>query len=259
MTRARHRNDWYYPISDDATFEVEFEALIVQNAGLLRPDAIILPFKETIFADDLAPRRADLVLIDTSYRFWWVIEVELVGHSLENHVLPQVRTFVEGRYGEPHISALLKAEPLLDSDRLRAMVRSNHPEIVVISNRHDIRWEAALKNEGVSFCVINIFRSDTNRDIFIVGEGLPHPSSECLTNIVPAKSLPGMYRVIAPGSLDLAGRKTIGMEFGGKQILFKIYETAKDWYIVPENFRMGTKSYSIFLDGNRMELREKEG
>lgn len=259
MNKARHRNDWYHLLSDDANFEAEFEALIVQNAALLRPDAVVIPFRETILADDLPPRRADLALIDAQYRFWWVIEVELVGHNLNHHVLPQVRTFVEGRYGSAHIAAMMKADPSLDGDRLGDMVRAKQPDVVVISNRHDSQWEIALRNEDVHFCVMNIFRSENNRDIFLIGDGLPHPASECLTDIVAAKNLPGFYRIAAPGSLDLSKKKSLMLDYRGKPLSFTVYQTATDWFLIPNDSRIRSRAYSIFLDSGRFELRERDG
>lgn len=129
---------------------------------------------------------------------------------------------------------------------------------MVVSNRHDPRWETALQNEGVSFCVINIFRSDTNRDIFVIDGTLPHPISECLTDIVAAKNLPGMYRVVSPGSLALAGKKAVVVDFRGKPLSFEVYETAADWFLLPNDDRIRARAYSIFVDNGRMDLRERD-
>jgi hypothetical protein len=96
MARVKFKNEWFYPVSENAFFETELEALVVQNGGLLKEGAFVLPFKATVTAPGLPPKQPDLALIDPLYRYWWVIEVELIGHSLHGHVIPQIQTFVEG-------------------------------------------------------------------------------------------------------------------------------------------------------------------
>ena len=85
--------------------------------------------------------RRDLALIDPQYRYWWVIEVELIGHSLQGHVIPQVRTFVEGRYDKTHAAALAKRSKKLDPQKLAAMMLGEAPNVVVISNRVEASCE----------------------------------------------------------------------------------------------------------------------
>ena len=115
-------------LTPKAFFESEFEAVILQNVHLLCPNAILVPFKQTVFVSEYESKRPDLALIDLDYRFWWVIEVELASHSLSGHVVPQTRVLLEGRYGTEHIDALLRQKPSLDRDRLEGHDARGAPE-----------------------------------------------------------------------------------------------------------------------------------
>src|SRR5215212_6983126 len=102
MARVRFGGHWFPEISPKALYETEFEAVFMQNADLLRRDATVVPFKQTVYSAPFESARADLALVDNEYREWWVIELELIHHDLSGHVLPQVRTLAEGRYGLEH-------------------------------------------------------------------------------------------------------------------------------------------------------------
>src|SRR5689334_16688900 len=61
--------------------------------------------------------RPDLALVAKDLSHWFVIEVELISHSLEGHVLPQVRTF---RYGEPQRDCISVLSDALTLDRFQS-------------------------------------------------------------------------------------------------------------------------------------------
>jgi hypothetical protein len=248
MSRARYSKDWFYLLSDNALFEAEFENLVVQHAELLRSDAIVVPFKEIVEADGLPSRKPDLALIDRSYRFWWVIEVELIGHALDGHVLPQVQTFVEGRYGVRHASALLRASEELNEERLRAMMMGEQPRVVVISNRHDPQWDRSISNAGASLAVLKVFRSGQNRDIFVVDGNLPDHRGDCLSEIVAIRGLPSMFRIISPGALPKTADKKFSIKVDGRATTWSLMETAKDWFLSPVDVRLPGLRYWIYAD-----------
>jgi hypothetical protein len=248
MSRARYSKDWFYLLSDNALFETEFENLVVQHAEMLRSDAIVVPFKEIIEADGLPSRRADLALVDLRYRFWWVIEVELIGHALEGHVLPQVQTFVEGRYGVSHAAALLRGSAELDETRLRTMMMGEQPRVVVISNRHDPHWDRSITNAGASLAVLKVFRSDQNRDIFVIDGNLPDHVGDCLSDIIAVRGLPSMFRIVSPGALPQPCENKFLIQVDGRTTTWSLMETAKDWFLSPVDVRLTGLSYSLYAD-----------
>lgn len=234
MARLRHKDEWFIEIDPQAFFETEFEAVILQNVHLLCPNATLVPFKQTVFSSEFESKRADLALIDNDYRFWWVIEVELAHHSLASHVIPQTRVLVDGRYGDEHIDALLRADPSLDRNRLDAMMRGESPRVVVVSNRFDERWERELATIGVSYSVFNVFRSTLNNDIFLFDGHLPEESGDQLTVLTPAKGIPRFFRVHSPGALPIATGEAVQMLVNGRQTSWRRIDTKNQCYLAVE-------------------------
>lgn len=91
---------------------------------------------------------------------WFIIEVELVSHSLDGHVLPQIRTF---RYGQPQsdcISVLTKAlskEPGQIHTFLSLIPRT----VAVITNKRHRDWEIAFNSLQVQMLTVSAFNSPT--------------------------------------------------------------------------------------------------
>jgi hypothetical protein len=258
MTRVRFRDEWFYLISDNALFETELEKLIIQNADLLREGSWVLPFKTTVTAPGLEPRQPDLALIDSSYRYWWVIEVELVGHSLHGHVIPQIRTFVEGIYGEPHLVALLKQSTDLDPKKLHAMMLGEPPAVVVISNRLDRRWQDSLSKWGASFVALNVFRSDKNRDIFVLDGDLPDSPLDCLTQLSPTK-IDRMFRVHSPAPLREHGSRSVTILVNDQATIWTIMPTSTDCFAFSplEVELVPNRSYGIYeTEDGKLSLGE---
>jgi len=80
-----------------------------QGTGLRVPHYRCIPFRAD-FSFDNQVKRSDLALVHQSLSHWFVVEIELVSHSLMGHVVPQVRCF---RYGEPFS---IVREPLVRGD-----------------------------------------------------------------------------------------------------------------------------------------------
>jgi hypothetical protein len=234
MARLRHKDEWFIEIDPLAFFETEFEGVILQNVHLLHPDAILLPFKQTVFSSEYESKKPDLALIDRDYRFWWVIEVELASHSLSSHVIPQTRVLVDGRYGDEHISALLRASPELDRDRLESMMRGEPPRVVVISNRYDPRWDRELAAIGVAYSVFNVFRSTLNNDIFLFDGSLPQEAGHHVSIITPAKGIPRFFRVHSPGALPVQPGEIVGMLVDDRQTTWRRIDIKNECYLAIE-------------------------
>jgi hypothetical protein len=231
MARLRHKDEWFIEIDPQAFFETEFEAVILQNVHLLHPNAILLPFKQTVFSSEYESKKPDLALIDLEYRFWWVIEVELASHSLASHVVPQTRVLVEGHYGDEHVDALLRADPGLDRARLESMMRGEPPRIVVISNRYDARWDRELATIGVAYSVFNVFRSTLNNDIFLFDGSLPQEAGDQVTVITPAKGIPRFFRVHSPGALPVGSGEIIPILVEGRRTIWRRIDIKNQCYL----------------------------
>jgi hypothetical protein len=106
---------------------------------------------------------ADLALIHKSLSHWFVIEVELAGHSLHRHVLPQVRCF---RYGEPEhscIRSLTRAFPSLTEQQAESILTHVPRFVAVVGNIKDPEWDMALSGLDVQYLIVSIYRNRSGK------------------------------------------------------------------------------------------------
>ena len=97
----------------DAARETEFELIVAKALMCIYPAYHCFPFGGTFKLEDNISR-PDIALVAKDMSHWFVIEVELVSHSLDGHVLPQIRTF---RYGEPQPDCISVLSRELSMDR----------------------------------------------------------------------------------------------------------------------------------------------
>lgn len=141
----------------DAALETEFEYIVAKALMCIYPSYQCITFGGTFKLEDNI-HRPDLALIAKDLSHWFVIEVELVSHSLDGHVLPQVRTF---RYGEPQpdcISVLAKALSL-DRAQIKTFLLTVPRCVAVIANRRHRDWEIALRSLEVQLLTVSAFNS----------------------------------------------------------------------------------------------------
>ena len=87
------RGEWFDPQTRSGTLsETEFERLVVQQAPYLFPNHILVKYRLDVISDDYV-RRPDFALIHREYKGGGSSRCELVDHSLEAHVLPQITAF----------------------------------------------------------------------------------------------------------------------------------------------------------------------
>ena len=90
MTGECNKDSVFQLVDPTLYIEGDFEAEVVKALTCLQPDYLCGVFAGE-FVLEGERRIADLALIHKTLSHWFVVEVELAGHSLENHVLPQVR------------------------------------------------------------------------------------------------------------------------------------------------------------------------
>lgn len=69
-------------------YETEVQSQLAARAALVFPGYHYARFNVPIQSPH-GVRKADFVLVDRGYRTWYVGEVERIGHSLYDHVVPQ--------------------------------------------------------------------------------------------------------------------------------------------------------------------------
>jgi hypothetical protein len=156
-------DDNIFQLVDPTAFvEIDFEAEVVKALTCLFPDYWCGVFAGTFLLEG-ERRSADLALIHKSLSHWFVVEVELAGHSLDQHVLPQVRCF---RYGEPDqtcASSLLTAFSFLSREQANALLVYVPRYVAVVGNMPDPEWTTALWALDVQYLTVSVYRDRNGR------------------------------------------------------------------------------------------------
>ncbi|MXW63300.1 MAG: hypothetical protein F4Y00_06690 [Bacteroidetes bacterium SB0662_bin_6] len=201
MPRLYYQGERFDEISPNALMETEFEALLIQNAGIIRKDTVIVPFKKTVYSPE-GSARADLAMISTDYRDWVVIEVEMSQHDLYRHVIPQVRKLQEARYTQEHVTYIHDKCPVLDKAKLSDMMRGDPPDILVIVNKPNAEWRKEMRRYGAHMMVFEIFRSDLNKTIFVIDGEAPKLAHRFLSKL-SFGMLPRCLMLSSPAALPV--------------------------------------------------------
>lgn len=154
----------------DLPGETEFEAITLRAFGCIYPQYQCVVFGGRFFYEG-EYRKPDLAMIARDRSHWFVVEVELVSHSLEGHVLPQVRAF---RYGEPQseCATIVSRELDLDLGEAATLISRVPRAIVVVANRLRVDWEHAVRAHQGQLVVVTRFASPAGREAFEVAGSL---------------------------------------------------------------------------------------
>jgi hypothetical protein len=146
-----------YSMVDASAFsEAEFEQHVRLALGCVYPEYHCILFRGA-YEFDGEMHESDLALIHRSLSHWFVIEVELVSHSLHGHVVPQVRCF---RYGKPQdscVSSLCSQIPNLTTGQARSLLNLVPCSTVVIANRNEMEWSSVLRGIDTQFMTVSVF------------------------------------------------------------------------------------------------------
>ena len=162
----------YSALGSSVLRESEYEALILQHAKDVFPGWWVVPFKMTI-ESPYGNRRPDLALVAPDFQQWWVVEVELAHHPMQEHVYPQVQAFASGDYGESHATALHRHLSGVDLTSLQEMVRNYYPRVHVVVNQEVPGWLSPLHDLSVTLSVVEIYRSDEDEYAMRIAGSVP--------------------------------------------------------------------------------------
>ena len=151
--------DTVFQLVDPTSFlEIEFEAAVVRALKCVYPQYWCGVFSGT-FQLNGKRRKSDLALIHNSFSHWFVIEVELAGHSLEHHVIPQVRCF---KYGKPEsscINSLTNAFPEIKRNQAARILEDLPLHVAVVGNLPNEKWTTAMQALGAQHLTVSVYRN----------------------------------------------------------------------------------------------------
>ena len=159
MARVLFNEVVFEELAPGSLLEAEFEGIVIDKGSAIFPGFYVVPFKRAVYSEDDCAK-PDLALIEKNYRIWWVAEVELCNHSLEGHVLPQVRTLSRASYGEDEGKALCQKCPLLDQGRICDMLKGKQPRVLVIVDSERKDWVMPLRRHDAELVVLQIYSFD---------------------------------------------------------------------------------------------------
>lgn len=152
-----------FELVDPTSFtEDEFEVEVARALCCLFPQYHCGVFAGS-FVLEGERRVADLALIHESFSHWFVVEVELAGHSWEHHVLPQLRCF---RYGEPDascVTSLLRAFPKLKREQAEYILEFVPRYVAVVANMQESSWLSGLSVLDVQHLVVSVYRNSLGK------------------------------------------------------------------------------------------------
>ncbi len=214
VAKVLFNGEWYEPLASSSLYESEFEDVIEGQAGRLFPGYHLIPFKKRVASEEEA-RIPDFALIDHQYRDWWVVEIELAHHPFEAHVLPQVRTLSRAFYGREEAAFLSARSSALDANAVLDMMKGAQPKVAVIVNAQCPHWVDALESLDARVIVVEMFRSDRNRHLFVVdGKSFGQPEgfvSSCWLD----PTIPRLLVVESPAAIGVSPNTPIKIWYRG--------------------------------------------
>lgn len=165
MMVAPCRPDMIFTLSDpDAPSETEFEGITIRAFGCLYPQYQCVVFGGRFYYEEQY-RKPDLAMIARDNSHWFVVEVEMLSHSLERHVLPQIRAL---RYGEPQkeCASILSRELGIDIGEAQTLIERVPRAVVVVANGSRTDWEQSLRAHQAQFLTVSRFVSDSGQEAF---------------------------------------------------------------------------------------------
>lgn len=157
------RTENIFTLLDPTQFsEIEFEAEVHKALNCLMPSYWCRVFAGS-FVHENERRMSDLVMIHHELSHWFVVEVEIAGHSLDGHVLPQVRCL---RFGEPDptcVASLCNAYPEFTIEQARSILDHVPRSVMVVANVHDPMWIAALRGLDTEILTVSVYQGPEGR------------------------------------------------------------------------------------------------
>lgn len=159
---------WFQEVSPRSYYnEGDLERTIIQNLETIFPEFKALPFKLKLLDPGRNTKSApDLAMVKTDYSEWYLIEVELGKHTIK-HVVDQVTTFFNCSYDDTHATYIhQKSNKKLNLVKLKKMIASKPPELMVIVNEYNADWASKLSPFRCKSCVFQIYHNNGGNALY---------------------------------------------------------------------------------------------
>lgn len=208
-----HRT-WYEQIEPTTIYEKEFEDQILIHARSIYPQFYVVPFKKTLESanpdsGESATVKPDLAFISKDYSEWWVVEVEMGYHDLEQHVIPQVQKLLYAEYTHGVAEYLVTKQPELAIDDLSELIRVTETRILVILNHYSLEWINELNKIGASVAVFEVFRGPNGKELFRANGMYPSLYEDIITECTIHPAYANLLGLVDTSKMDLPENRQI--------------------------------------------------
>lgn len=191
-----YSNPWFQEIEPTSFYsEEDLERSVILNLESVFPQFWATTFKKLLKNPTRKKGNTpDLALVKKDYSEWYVIEVELSNHNVK-HIQEQVDTFYRCNYNTTHADYLYSKNPHLDQQKLRSMVSSFPPKLMVVINETNSSVNNAVKPYNCSVCIFQIFLDKDSNPIYRLNGEHPIVYTEfCFCQLL--KSLPYTVKIL---------------------------------------------------------------
>ena len=236
--------------------EKHFEDIAKGVLAELLPTFFVVDFKPLVLGEEGIRRRPDLALVDRNYRMWTVVEVELQNHSLEVHVLPQMRALATGSYDQRHAENLADNHPEIDRGRVRRLVATSYPELLVLVNSRtvlDDGWSTLASELTLSLAFLETYRCHHSGEaIFHLSGRIPRIRA---TRIAGAKKNSWMnwLEIASVDAIPADTGQELRIAFEGNSTYWDVLRTGDRVLLQPKS------PVTLRTDRNYEILRDEDG
>ncbi|MDP8240506.1 MAG: hypothetical protein P9X24_15550 [Candidatus Hatepunaea meridiana] len=248
---------WYEEWSLVASYyEAEFERTLREHMEYVFPDYITIRFGGfTIYSNSPKGRRADLAMINRDYKDWWIVEVEKSTDDFK-HVLSQVEVFSQGIYNSivatDYIIEQVEREEkeMLDPGKLREMIKTKRPSVLVIVDEPKPKWEKDLKKYNARLCEFQVFKNTNGLEAYRLSGKYPEiffSDSHCRFH----KTVNNLLEILSPEIFEDPSERNIEIRYNEKIIVWdKIHDGGSVFLRLNGNFNplQVNKSYVLHKD-----------
>jgi hypothetical protein len=223
MAKILIGDEWFDEIASTSIYETEFEKLLFQEAAQIFPEYLPVLFKTVVFSAD-GDAKADFALVHKEYKSWWVVEAEMGHHSLEGHVVPQIRKLSRADYDEAEVEYLLKHCPDLDPARTREMIKGKRPRVLVVVNVPVPSWHPHLRPFDAIIEIFQIFRSKALRYAYRINGDYPSENNEIISTC-RCWPIHRFLQIDSPANLDVERGANVTLYYEGGAVEWQRTDT----------------------------------
>lgn len=230
----------YAPVLDP--LEEHYENWIYNFRSRLFPDHNCYRYKPLMTNDLSTGVRPDLLLIDKDYSEWVLVEVEKFSHSWSSHVSPQLEKLRSVKIGTNEVKKLFEEASELIYERLKTLMLSQTPRILVVCNDKPAWSENFLSNDA-ELMIVKPLRNEHLELVLYADRSFRRRKFDKLALLEPPldSALVRWYRITTSHRFQISEGKYL-VDFDNGTYSCRIRTMSGIWYFMPPPSMMITPS-----------------